>query len=280
MSIEIDPSLKGKELYAFLKANKSALIAQKKYEVKRGDAIGYSRMLMTDKGEAVKANEPVNTDNPNEINVLSVINTTNWLDSHKDVHIPGLWKKSLQENKERYLLQEHNMSFKGIITDQVKATTKKIAWKALGVDAEGETEALIYDSTISKDRNEYMFNEYRKGHVKNHSVGMRYIKIDLAVNEPEDKYYRDEYEVWQKYIDQIANKAEAEDTGYFWAVTEAKEIEGSAVPIGSNRITPVISVNVSDSTKQQPVLTTVELPQPKTDAFNIDQAIKSTNFFN
>jgi hypothetical protein len=39
MKVVIDPSLTGKELYTFLKANKAALIAQKKYEVKRGDAL-------------------------------------------------------------------------------------------------------------------------------------------------------------------------------------------------------------------------------------------------
>jgi hypothetical protein len=272
MKVVIDETLTGKELYAFLKDNKAALIAQKKYEVKRGDAVSYSRMLLTEKGEAVKANEPVTNDNLNNIEVLSVINTTNIMDSHKDVHIPGLWKKSLQENKDLYLLQEHDMSFKGIITDNVKASTKKIAWKALGLDVPGETEALIFDSTIGKDRNEYMFGEYQKGHVKNHSVGMRYVKIDLAVNEPEDKYYRDEYEVWQKYIDQVANKTDAEESGYFWAVTEAKVLEGSAVPIGSNRVTPTL--NVSESTKRQPDLSTEVLPP----SFDISKAIKETTF--
>jgi hypothetical protein len=40
----------------------------------------------------------------------------------------------------------------------------------------------------------------------------------------------------------IANKSAADEKGYFWAVTEAKLIEISAVVIGSNRITPTQSV--------------------------------------
>jgi hypothetical protein len=270
MKVVIDETLTGKELYTFLKANKAALIAQKKYEVKRGDAIGYSRMLLTDKGEAVKANDPIDIKvDADTIEVVSVINTTNWMDSHKDVHLPGIWKKTLQENKDLYLLEEHNFSFRGIITDHVKAYTQLLTWKSLGIDKEGSTEALVFQSKITKDRNPYMFGEYKAGHVKNHSVGMRYIDIQMAIN---DEDYKEEYAVWNKYIDVVANKEEAEETGYFFAVKEAKAIEGSAVPRGSNIVTPVL--NVSDSTKQQPEPSTVELPQPtQPDTLNIKQLL-------
>jgi len=235
--IEI-PEISGKKLYDFLTANKSSLIAQKKFEVKRGDPFVYSGSIENDKGRTVKANTPLDA-NRNEIQVLSVINTTYWMDSHSDVHIDGLWKKSLFETKDLYLLQEHSMTFKGIITDNVKAYTKKIAWRTLGVDFDGYTEALVFDSSISKDRNTFMFDEYRKGHVKNHSVGMRYVKIELAIN---DEDYKDEFACWNKYTEYIANKEAAIAQGYYWPVTEAKCVEGSAVPIGSNTITPTQSV--------------------------------------
>jgi hypothetical protein len=268
MKIEIDPLLQGKSLYDYLTANKSILIAQKKYELKRADGICYTKMLLNDKGETIKANVPAmeKTDN---IEVTSVINSCLWYDSHGDVHLTGLWKKSLSENKDILLLQEHDMSFKGIITDEVDAYTQSIAWKALGVDKEGTTECLIFKSDISRNRNAYMFGEYQKGHVKNHSVGMRYVKIELAIN---DEDYKEEFAAWNKYIDQIANKETAEEAGYFWAVKEAKVVEGSAVPLGSNSKTPVL--NVSDSTKQQPEPSTVELPQPKEpDTLNIKQLL-------
>lgn len=232
--IEI-PNLRGKELFKFLVENKSVLEAQKKMELKKADAVYYA--LPTVGKKAIKAA----TGNNGTLSVTSVINTTMWYDSHGDVHIDGLWKKSLSENRELLLLQEHSMSFKGIISDQVKGYVKSIPWKSLGVDMEGSTEALVFESVVTDKRNPYMFEQYKEGYVKNHSVGMRYVKINLAIND-EDEYYESYKTTWDKYIDKIANKAEVEDAGYFWAVSEAKAIEGSAVPLGSNIITPTQEV--------------------------------------
>lgn len=234
--IEI-PEKTGKSLFEWLVANKSALIAQKKFEMKRGDAISYSGSIETDTGRVVKANGML--EDKDNIEVTSVINTTYWMDSHQDVHIDGLWKKSLQETKQLYLLQEHSMTFKGIISDEVKAYTKKISWRSLGIEFDGYTEALVFESKINKDRNPYMFDEYRKGHVKQHSVGMRYCTIEMAINDDEYPTYK---QVWDNYIDKIANRETAEEAGYFWAVSQAKVVEGSAVPLGSNSITPTQSV--------------------------------------
>ena len=70
---------------------------------------------------------------------------------------------------------------------------------------------------------------------------MQYVKLALAIN---DEDYETELAVWDKYYDKIANKNVADNTGYFWAVTEAKAIEGSAVPIGSNQATPTHDIKV------------------------------------
>jgi hypothetical protein len=269
MSRSIPENLQGKELFEFLKKNKNLLIAEKKAEKKEGDAFAM-RYFVDDKGQLTKAFAPIDN-TATVIKATSIINTTNWLDSHSDVHIPGLWKKSLQETKELYLLQEHEMTFAGIITDQVKAYTKKFTWQELGYDAPGMTEALVFESTIDNERNTFMFDQYRKGYVKNHSVGMRYVILELAINE-DDEYYKEEFAVWNKYIDTIANKEAAEAQGYFWAVKEAKCIEGSAVPIGSNTMTPTQSVERVKmySTEEQPPLGTEKQPQ----SFNLDLAIK------
>lgn len=262
--ITIDENLKGKELFEFLVTNKSLLIAEKKYNVKHSDAFTLSNYFVNTKGEVVKSN-PVN--GSDTIQATSVINTTNLMDSHKDVHIPGLWKKSLSEKKSIYLLQEHSMSFKGIITDEVKAFTKQMTWKELGYDADGITEALIFVSTIHKGRNEYMYNQYKSGYVKNHSVGMRYVNIEMAIN---DEDYKAEFATWNKYIDQIVNKGDAEENGYFFPVLEAKVVEGSAVPIGSNWITPTLEVKTD--TGKEPALATHEQPLQK--SFNIHQILQ------
>lgn len=258
----IPDDLKGKELFKFLKNNKSILIAQKKYDVKRGDPFTLSNYIVNNKGEVKKDNSPILED-ISTLNTSLVINTTNWLDSHSDVHFPGIWKKSLNENKDVYLLQEHSMTFKGIISDEVQPFTKTMTWKSLGLDIPGETQALIFNANISKSRNEFMFNEYKLGRVKNHSVGMRYVKIDMAIND-DGKWYVEEKEVWNKYIELIANKDDAEEQGYFWAVTEAKVVEGSAVPVGSNIMTPTLDNNRKSGTVNQPLLGTVSQPSNKT----------------
>jgi hypothetical protein len=104
-------------------------------------------------------------------------------------------------------------------------------------------EVLVYEAVIKKDRNEFMFNQYKNGYVLNHSVGMRYVKLYFCYNNDSPEYTSDK-ENFDKYYEKILNK---EDVGeYFWAVTEAKNIEGSAVVKGSNFLTPVLSVEVID----------------------------------
>ena len=118
-----------------------------------------------------------------------------------------------------------------------------------------------------------MFDMYRKGWVKQHSVGMRYVQLFMAINESDDKYYREEYEVWEKYYPQVINQKDAEELGYFFAVTEAKVIEGSAVPLGSNWVTPTQSI--IESTKDQPVIITDPTLQ-----FDFEKALSGVQFIN
>lgn len=220
--------------------NKATLIAQKKAIIKHADGCSYAVTPGSD--EITDKAQTLNVDDIDKFTVKVAINTTGILDSHGDVHIKGIWNKSLKENKMLMHLQEHKMNFASIISDgkDLKASAKMMSFKELGYKAEGETQVLFFESTVKRDRNNYMFKEYAKGHVQNHSVGMRYVKLDLAVNNPD---YKEEKAVWDKYIDQVSNKAEAEDKGYFWAVLEAKVIEGSAVPIGSNQVTPTIEIS-------------------------------------
>lgn len=229
-----------KELFRFLKENKSEIIAQKKMATKYADPFFFYPMVSNDKDSVIKA-EPLDPESISTLKMDLAINTSNLMDSHSDVHIPGLWNKSLKERKDVYLLQEHAMKFDSIITDDVKASAKMMEWKDLGADYEGKTQVLLFKVNVGKDRNPFMFEQYAKGYVKNHSVGMRYVKLELAMNS-DSKWDEDEKAVWDKYIDEIVNKEVAEAQGYFWAVTEAKVIEGSAVPVGSNTITPTINI--------------------------------------
>lgn len=245
-----------KDLYEFLVANKSTLTAQKMNVTKHADCVeGF--ISESTNGTVIKTDKADVSENQTEIQVKAVINTTGLMDSHKDVHIKGLWKKSLQENKRIMHIQEHQSgSFDKIIAsgDDLKAYAKTMSWKSLGYDAEGTTQALVFDSTVKQSRNKYMFDQYKNGFVDNHSVGMRYVKIAMAIN---DENYQEEKAVWDKYYSEITNNKEADAVGYFWAVTEAKAIEGSAVPMGSNPITPTLS------TKNEPLKDTQQIVAEK-----------------
>jgi hypothetical protein len=230
--------------------NRDLIITQKTNAIKHADVVlNYSTPNLdnVDKSTTNKEgnNVIIDTVNPTVLNAKLVINTTNLIDSHLDCHIPNIWKKSLQESKQLLLLQEHEMEFDKIIADSLvdkfKAYTQTVSFQSLGFDYQGFTEALIFDVQIKKEVNEFMFNLYKNGRVSQHSVGMRYIKIFMCVNSMES-IYTTEKANWDKYYPMVANPDVANEKGYFWAVTEAKVIEGSAVVKGSNHCTPVMEM--------------------------------------
>jgi len=238
--------------------NKEFLISQKKSAVKHADIINFSPELTTKES----TNKAESTDMlDNRLRVKAVINTTGLIDSHMDLHIDGIWTKSLKEQSYLLWLQEHECEFEYIIADskndELKASAKTMSWKDLGFNFEGNTQALIFDAKLNKERNEFMYKQYANGWVMNHSVGMRYVKLYLCVdsNEPE---YASEKDAWDKYYPLVVNKEVADQRGYFWAVTEAKIVEGSAVVKGSNYATPTLSVSnknieaVDDTSKTEP----------------------------
>jgi len=262
MKLELPTFADKSHLIDYLIVNKSKLIAQKKSVTKEADGVACFVELVIEKDKvefAIKAGETIEAipDIATQIKVRSIINTTKLFDSHYDVHIDQLWNKSLKDNKGFSLIQEHQFSFKGTISDNVKAFTKQISWHELGINFEGKTQALVFDSIIDKNENEFMFEKYRTGKVTNHSVGMQYVKMELAVN---DERYEKEYAMWQKYFDEIANKEDALEAEYFWAITEAKIIEGSAVKRGSNWATPTLSIQ---QTKGEPDTSTRKQEPPK-----------------
>lgn len=246
-------NLAGKSLYEFLVKNEGLIFHTKKSEIKKADDCFSMPLYINEKGDLVSKDELTSgsVDDNGKIQVVPVINTTNWFDSHGDVHIPGLWKKSLADNKKQgfYLLESHNRGFKDVITDGCKAETKTMLWKELGINIPGTSEALVFTGVIEKERNEFMYSQYKLGYVKKHSVGMRYIKMVTCIN---DEDYPVQKENWDKYIEMVANRKECEADGYFWAILEAQIIEGSAVVFASNPVTPTLEVSTYDSSKTQP----------------------------
>jgi hypothetical protein len=284
----IPKDLKGKALFDFIVKNEALIIHAKKSAIKYSDSLTVSNLFIDEKGSLVSkgVNDiPAISGDATKLNLNVVINTTNYFDSHGDVHIPGLWNKSLADNKKNgfYLLKSHRSDFEFVIGEGMKGSAKKMAWKDLGFDYTGITEALMFSGVVEKDRNPFMFDQYAKRYVKQHSVGMCYVKIVTCIN---DDDYPVQLENWNKYRSMVINGDDVDEEGYFWAILEAKVNEGSAVLFGSNDLTPTYSVEdsteyeeqkqINDSTEEKPGTPTLE--QPHKDSF-ID-FIQQTKFIN
>lgn len=244
------------ETFNYLRENKHLLKMLKKSEIKHCDGVFNTndcglelndianKAVVIDKASFVPTAIGVG-EMPDKFKIKVIINTTNIMDSHDDVHINGLFVKSQKETKLFYLFKEHKMQQENIIADSVrdglKALIENYTWAELGYKYEGQTQALTFEGEINAGRNKYMAEQYWGGYVYNHSVGMLYIDYVLCMNS-QSKYDEEELKNWTKYYPVVANKEYVDSKGYFWAVLQARFIEGSSVPLGSNQCTPTLIV--------------------------------------
>ena len=236
------------DLFSYLRKNKDLLIMEKKASLKEADGFAccYLKTLPDDKIEVVKSFKDAATITETYTEVKIAVNATNIIDSYLDLHIPKMWNRSLKNNKLRYHLQEHKREYEKIIAypDYIKAYVQTMSFKELGFDYNMLSEVLIYQSKMFPSDNAYMIDKYKQGKVKNHSVGMLYVTIELCMNS-DNRYDKAEKDNWEKYYPMAVNPEVADEYGYFWAVLEAKELEGSAVPFGACPTTPTIEISES-----------------------------------
>ncbi len=236
MKIETPKFSTKKELFDYLILNKPDIVELKKSSIKFSDCFGVNAFES-------KVNKSINTSHTDSVESgiikrTLVGNTYNWMDSHDDVHLDGVFGKSISERGTKILhLHDHEYKLTSKVGKPEKIYEKEIAWTDLGVNKVGNTQALFMDSEIKSSLNKAMFDAYLNNEIDQHSVGMNYDKIELAINDPE---YKAEYATWKAYIDRIGNKEKATEKGFFWAVKEAKLREISAVLEGSNELTPTI----------------------------------------
>ena len=239
-----------KEAFKHLIENKKLIIAEKKLKVKEADALPYYGSIQNENKEIVKAGNVEGLKDATTIKVVAVSNACNYYDSHGDVSIKGSWNRTAKNTQDGLHLQEHQMKYDKLISDDVSFEVESKTWKDLGYPYEGETECLVMYSKVQKEDNPYMFDKYIKGKVKNHSSGLRYIDAEFAINNNAD-WAKEEKAVWDKYYPTIVNKEDVDERGYFLAVKEQKIIENSAVLKGSNPATPTISVESADGTSNK-----------------------------
>ncbi|HEX4888573.1 MAG TPA: hypothetical protein VFV37_11050 [Luteibaculaceae bacterium] len=233
MRIEIPKFDSQKDLFRHLIDNKKELITQKKSMPITSDIVGFSPAL---KRAALKA-----ADN-GELILEVIANLSNWYDSHQDVMLPGSWANSIaQKGKNIPMIHDHIHSVTSIVAETLDVYAAPVNVSLLGYESDVKSsEALIFKIKPIEKLNPTVYNLYKMGLIKQHSIGLQYVNIELAVNDPDEET---EYKAYQKYYPQIINKSDVDKNGYFWAIKEAKIFENSAVLFGSNSMTPVLTTN-------------------------------------
>ena len=196
--------------------------------------------------------------------VYPVINTTNYLDSHDDVHFPNIWNKSLKEQQDNIFFRDtHSTSLRDIIAwpHDFKAFVQTVDWSMVGKNFAGQTQALIFEIDVTKITHDVALEIFAKKRPVLGSVAMQYVKIELAVNSTEKDYITNK-RLWDSKINSIANIDQANELKYFFAVTEAKIAgEGSILTNPSNPATQIVYPESMQpptvgTAKEEPLLST------------------------
>lgn len=228
-----------KELFDYLVKHEGEIIDLKKSEIKRAEAVEF---YWPDKSEAIKSElgaQDQSQDTDTEIKRTIVGNTYYWMDSHDDVHLENIFANSIKQRGAARInhLHDHVNQLMARIGKFSSVYEKNISWQSLGISKMGDTQALMADSTIKLALNKKMFDMYKADEIDQHSVGMRYITMNLALNDPN---YPKQYATWSMVLPKMGNPDRANKNGFFWAVKEAQLSEISAVLNGSNELTPTL----------------------------------------
>jgi hypothetical protein len=261
------------DMFSYLRKNADKIIAQKKAFPTTSDDLefGYSisTPVKTEKpaGATKEAGTTEDDSIDGELPVDIISNMSGWCDSHMDVMIKDNWNKSINDTgasgqKLIYHMKNHGTFYQyttdAIIGKDPVLYTKTIDLTRFSFSSDiKKAQALMMSSTVMKEYDEKCYYLYRDKQIKQHSIGLQYIKIYLCIDstEEEDAMYK---ENWDKYYPQVINKDKVDSKGYFWAVTESRILEVSAVLFGSNELTPVDSTG--KSTPFQPSADTEEKP--------------------
>lgn len=268
MRVNIPENITGKQLYSFLVKNKPTLIAQKKSIMKRTDPVHIQPSLYIYKdSKVVKAEADVVAEDTDTLRAKVVANTANWCDSHRDVLIRDCWAKSIKEKQGLVPhLHDHIHMLGAQVGDVVSFYSMDMSLRDLNVDKDGTTQVLVFETDIQKSYNEQVFKLYKAKKVKQHSIGLYYVKLELCIN---DADYKEEFAAWNKYVDFVINREYVDELGYFWAVTEIKLLENSAVLFGSNELTPTLTIDGKVATQDEPLEDTQDEPGNTRKSFSI-----------
>ena len=185
------------------------------------------------------------------LDVDVIANMAMFMDSAKDVLTANSWSKSVNERGEGDVipfLRDHTHSTMGLIGKTRKFSTTTVDLQPLGYEGTGQ--GLLHQATVIREYNKEIHCKYLNGSIKQHSIGLMYEQIFLALDD-DDEFYTQEKQLFDEVVNSIINKELAIENGYFWYVTGIKLIENSAVLFGANSLTPTLSVQPTNVTEEE-----------------------------
>lgn len=237
--------LKGKELFKALKANRETIVKEKLSSTKYADAV-VAPITVTPrehKESSLKAedSDESSSSDPGTVKVTVVCNTAWFCDSHMDVLSDTAYDASIAKRGNTIPhITDHKWESTAHVGDVQKVYTKKLSLRELGLEAEGSTTALLMDSIVREDYNKHVYKFYSKGKINQHSIGLTYTGLKLALNSDDEEDIA-EYTTWTENYDKIINKELVDKRGYFWLVPSVDVLENSCVLFGANALTPTLS---------------------------------------
>lgn len=242
--IDVTKFASKKEMFNYVVKNKSLLLAQKKAETKC-KFVGNG--FYDDNKKSIIKN-PFKNDSEF---IYPVISNTNYMDSYWDVHLNNSMNKTASDQSGKiYYVADHELKTDQVIAmpKDVEISIKEMTWNELGRTYSGTTQAMLFKVEKENIVHEKFRALLNKGNRYENSIRMRYLKLDVGVN---DKDYEDEYKVWKEVYPLIANKEFADEVGMFYAIRELQIVmEGSAVLFGANDATQ-IKATVLDIAEQK-----------------------------
>lgn len=162
-----------------------------------------------------------------------VANTYLFFDSDRDVLIPGCSAKSISERGPQSNKPGKIKHLKGHDINEMIAIPTLISEEKFKGN-----EVLRCNSYFpeSEDSENELIN-YKSGMYDQHSIGFRYLQVEVAQAFTQDQKSK---KLWDEWIGKIINPKDAEAVGYMFIVKEIALFEYSTVAFGANRLTPYL----------------------------------------
>ena len=181
-----------------------------------------------------------NTEDSVEVVGVGII--SNYLDSHNTMFTRACLEDSL--NNTILHNADHIRDFDHLISNEITTSVERMSLRSLNVDNDSDVDVFKFKSVFEKDDNPSMFRQYKKNRVRYHSIEFDWnSRIEYLCINPEYAGNERSYaENWEKYYPLLINKEVADKRGWFTTFEKAPILAVSAVVLGSNRITPTLSV--------------------------------------